>query len=78
MWCPGCKGIHAINDTWNYDGNAESPTISPSLLIQYGSRPEDKRCHSFIVNGQWQFLSDCSHELAGQTVSMVDIPEGER
>lgn len=29
-------------------------------------------CHSFVTDGQIQFLSDCSHELAGQT---VDLPE---
>lgn len=31
------------------------------------------RCHSFIRNGQIQFLSDCSHALAGQTIDMVAI-----
>lgn len=29
-------------------------------------------CHSFVVDGRIQFLSDCSHSLAGQT---VDLPE---
>jgi len=32
-------------------------------------------CHSFITDGKIQFLSDCSHELAGTT---VDIPEWRR
>jgi len=32
------------------------------------------RCHSFVTDGKIQFLSDCTHELAGQT---VDIPEWE-
>lgn len=31
------------------------------------------RCHSFVTDGQIQFLSDCSHALAGQTVSLPDI-----
>ena len=30
------------------------------------------RCHSFITDGKIQYLSDCSHELAGQTVDMVE------
>ena len=30
------------------------------------------RCHSFVTDGRIQFLSDCTHELAGQT---VDLPE---
>ena len=29
-------------------------------------------CHSFVVDGKIQFLSDCTHALAGQT---VDLPE---
>ncbi len=30
------------------------------------------RFHSFVVDGHIQFLGDCTHELAGQT---VDIPD---
>ena len=29
-------------------------------------------CHSFVVDGRIQFLGDCTHELACQT---VDIPD---
>jgi hypothetical protein len=32
-------------------------------------------CHSFLHNGVWQFLSDCAHELAGQNVPMVPLPD---
>ena len=32
----------------------------------------ETRCHSFVVNGRIQFLSDCTHSLVGQT---VDLPE---
>lgn len=31
-----------------------------------------RRCHSFVTDGRIQFLSDCAHALAGQT---VDLPE---
>lgn len=30
-------------------------------------------CHSFVIDGNIQFLSDCSHELAGQTVPLPDF-----
>ena len=30
------------------------------------------QCHSFIRDGKIEFLNDCSHDLAGQT---VDLPE---
>lgn len=31
-----------------------------------------KRCHSFVTDGRIQFLSDCTHALAGQTVPLPD------
>lgn len=27
-------------------------------------------CHSFVRNGKIEFLSDCTHELAGKTVEL--------
>lgn len=32
-------------------------------------------CHSFVTDGRIQFLGDCTHALAGQT---VDLPEFDR
>lgn len=31
-------------------------------------------CHSYIREGQIQFLGDCTHELAGKTVQLPDWP----
>ena len=73
--CPGCGTPHAFNDTWDVSGWPDSPTVSPSLLVTYP--PESgigDRCHSLIRGGRIEFLSDCSHALAGQT---VDLPEYE-
>ena len=33
-----------------------------------------ERCHSFVRNGMIEFLGDCSHKLANQT---VELPEWE-
>lgn len=30
-------------------------------------------CHSFVRNGRIEFLGDCTHALAGQTVDLPDI-----
>lgn len=38
-------------------------------------RTTTPRCHSFVRAGQIVFLSDCTHELVGQTVPMMEIPE---
>lgn len=72
FWCPGCDGAHGFGASWTFDGNMMHPTVSPSLLSTYGTNP--KRCHLFIRGGMLEFLSDCTHELAGQTVPMVPWP----
>jgi hypothetical protein len=33
------------------------------------------RCHSFVTDGRIQFLSDCSHALAGQIIELPEIIE---
>lgn len=111
--CPGCGYAHGIvvkrkpgaptGPTWGWDGNAEHPTFTPSILArtvrgqgltdadwaeydrivsQPGgteavlSHPKFKWvCHSFVTDGRIQFLSDCTHTLAGQTVDLPKWPE---
>lgn len=81
--CPGCDRNHAITtDLWNYNGNTEAPTFTPSVLVTYPANPEaseefkewrkERTCHSYITDGKIQFLSDCTHHLAGQTVDLPD------
>lgn len=84
--CPGCGGSHFIavdkplrnGARWSFNNDPLNPSFSPSLLVTI---PETRNndgtvwprevCHSFIRNGHWQFLSDCTHKMAGQTVAMV-------
>lgn len=79
-YCPGCKMLHVITANpeamikWDWNGDRLKPTFSPSLLVRYTVPAGDVVCHSFIRNGQWQFLSDCTHSLAGQTVNMLPDP----
>lgn len=70
---------------WDFNGDYEKPTFSPSVLVHYphwsppateeNPNPPNQvrvegRCHTFIRNGMVEFLSDCSHSLAGQTRPM--------
>ena len=77
--CPGCEYLHPFNvnpskpQCWNFNGDAEKPTFSPSLLVN-GTHPES-RCHLFLIEGKIRFLSDCHHHLAGQTVDMIPTDE---
>lgn len=76
--CPGCKTHHFLDERWKFNGDYEKPTFSPSLDYN-GGRYEDHEvyiklhCHSFIKDGKIRFLNDCSHELKGQTVDLLDI-----
>lgn len=68
FFCPGCKCYHGFKEgVWTFDGNLESPTVYPSLLTT-----GENTCHLFIRKGKLEFLSDCSHELAGRIVDMKD------
>ena len=83
FWCPGCQCAHYIataeNDSgfpiWKWNGDMEKPTVSPSIMIEYHGADKDTICHSFIRDGKIQYLSDCTHELAGKTVDMVDCED---
>jgi hypothetical protein len=35
-WCQGCEETHAVNDTWQFDGNVDAPTFSPSVSVTSG------------------------------------------
>lgn len=35
--------------------------------------PRPLVCHSFVTDGRIQFLGDCTHKLACQTVDLLDI-----
>ncbi len=80
-WCPGCEQAHPFRVkgrtvTWEWDGNLEAPTFSPSYLTWSGDRDNPtSRCHSFLRAGVWEFLQDSTHSLAGQSVPMVDLPD---
>jgi hypothetical protein len=53
----------------------EKPTFSPSMLVNANTPKHLKltRCHSFVRDGKIQFLSDCDHNLKGQTIDLEDI-----
>jgi hypothetical protein len=97
--CPGCGMAHQVmtgagsGPRWGYNGNAEAPTFTPSILVRWHQweppaydlgmaerirRGEitqvkvEKVCHSFVTDGQIQFLGDCTHALAGQTVPLKE------
>lgn len=81
FYCPGCKSHHGVwtasegypHPVWSFNGNLENPTVSPSIKVTYPYAGKVNICHSFVKDGKIQFLSDCTHELAGTTIELPDI-----
>lgn len=71
------------NSSWSWNKDFEKPTVTPSILNtsskhenwQTGEITSPWRNHIFIREGKIQYLSDCTHTFAGQTVDMVDFPD---
>ncbi len=66
---------------WVWNGSETRPTLTPSIKLT-GNIPatEDSErvdfcCHSFVEQGVIRFLSDCTHELRGQAVPLLAIPD---
>lgn len=73
---------------WGWNGQLDRPTLTPSLLVKGKRRlTEDEYqrliagekleiparvCHSIVTDGRIEYLDDCTHALAGQT---IDLPE---
>lgn len=90
LWCPACEAPHSFTlvgphgdlppggerCTWGWDGDTERPTLTGSILANADlGHPGMPRCHSFVTAGQWVFLDDCTHAMAGQTVDLVPLPD---
>lgn len=81
IFCPGCACGHFLDFRWTFNGDRERPTFAPSYLVYENPLKGDevpgyrqqKRCHSFIRNGQIEFLGDCGHALANKTVPLPDL-----
>lgn len=59
--------------TWDqWEPPATNPEIAEKLKRgEIEQQKVSKVCHTFVTDGRIQYLSDCTHELAGQT---IDLP----
>ncbi len=74
------RGTRDGTGCWTWNGSTDTPTLRPSVLTNGhyfdradGMKTKPFRCHSWINDGHAQFLDDCSHELRGQTVALLDV-----
>ena len=60
-------------------GHYCDPKFKDCWCDYYSKHPEEEPefacfiCHSFVRNGQIEFLHDCTHAKAGQTIPLTDI-----
>lgn len=81
FYCPACKTIHYVWTTesemcakpWFLTGTLTKPTINPSLSVIGDIDGKQTKCHFFVWDGKIKYLSDCTHDMKGQIVDMVDI-----
>ena len=87
--CPGCGHCHMFDKRWTFNGDFDKPTFRASMLSKYrhpkgysNENPAPKGwvgeyveeiCHSFVTDGMIEYLSDCTHELAGKTIELPDF-----
>lgn len=70
VWCPACNAPHSFDDRWKMSGTHEKPTFDGSMLVH--ESPGHPRCHSFLRDGVWEFLGDCTHDKVGQSIEAPD------
>jgi hypothetical protein len=56
------------------------PPVTLENIEQWRAAPWEQHqehwvCHTFITDGMVQFLGDCTHGLAGQTLPLPELPE---
>ncbi len=77
-WCPPGREQSPANSGhahWDFNGDMEAPTFSPSILSRQDRGGVPFVCHSFIRNGMIEFLGDCTHALAGKTVPLPELED---
>lgn len=75
--CKGCGYEHAFSlntegGHHSFNKDLDNPTVNPSLVQNF---TPGMMCHSFIKEGKIQYLNDCWHEFAGQTIELPDESE---
>ena len=86
--CPACGFEHMFNvdltghgkhhnHVGTFNGDYERPTFRPSMGYNMHNQVEHhSRCHSWLTDGVWQFLGDCTHDMAGRQIPMVPPDPG--
>ena len=83
-FCPPCdtihqvrvEGNHAQGPVWGFNGDMDKPTFTPSVRVTWpAGKVSEKCCHHYVTDGRIQYLGDCTHAMAGQTIDLPELPD---
>ena len=83
FYCPACGKSHFFwtarqngeELSWIFNNDLDNPTVKRDISNDTVVTDGQRLCHLNITDGQIHYLPDCGHEMAGQTVDMVDVNE---
>ena len=69
------RGSRKEAQAWTWNGSVVAPTLKPSVKTEGTAEETGKPfvCHTWVTDGQAQFLNDTTHELRGQTLPMLEV-----
>jgi len=67
------NATRAGTGSWSWTGGTEKPTLKPSIKTRQDWKKPPVVCHSFVNDGKIKFLTDSTHEFAGQTMDLLDV-----
>lgn len=79
FYCVACDTLHSVTlapHAHYFNGNLEYPTIRPRVNLKYGACEEERQqCHFTLISGELKYFSNCTHEYAGKTIALPEIPQ---
>ncbi len=68
------RGTREGTGNWTWNGDTEKPTLRPSVLNDFRKHdPAGLVHHIWITDGNVVYLDDCTFELAGQTLPLLEV-----
>lgn len=65
-WCPACREMHSLPDGWQFDGNLEKPTFSPSFKhtgLKTVRDEEGRWTGEWVLDSAGKPVPECCHYI---------------